>query len=386
MLYVWIGFVFLIGAAIGSFINVCVARLPFEKSILWPGSRCGRCFQSIRALDNLPLLGYWLLRGRCRSCGQPFSSSYFFVELFTACAFAGLFYLEIILNVLNLGFIRDHQWEMEWGVIPLEAWVVFFWHATLLGFLITTSLCDFQYMEVPLSITVCGTIVGLIGSAFLAWPFPEASGIVPPLHGQPPPMIEPGLYAWPVWLPKQLPSWLPPGSMLLGFATGLGGALAGMMTLRAVRFLFGLGRGKEGLGIGDADVMMIAGAFIGWQPTLVAFFVGVFVALFFGVVQLIRRGDQALPFGPGLAVGVMLTVLAWPTISGAPTVTMLFSEAWVLGGLAAVDAVFLLMASFLLRIIRGPEPPEQADGQENKEAAAQRSRSRQSRGQDKLRR
>ena len=67
MLYVWVGFVFLIGAAVGSFLNVCVARLPFEKSILWPGSRCGRCFQPIRSRDNIPLLGYWLLGGRCRS-------------------------------------------------------------------------------------------------------------------------------------------------------------------------------------------------------------------------------------------------------------------------------------------------------------------------------
>ena len=88
-----------------------------------------------------------------------------------------------------------------------------------------------------------------------------------------------------------------------------------MMTLRSVRFLFGLGRGKEGLGIGDADVMMMAGAFLGWQPTVLAFFVGVFVALFFGIVQLIRKGDQALAFAPALAIGVMLTLLIWPTVS-----------------------------------------------------------------------
>jgi leader peptidase (prepilin peptidase) / N-methyltransferase len=368
MLYVWVGFVFLIGAAVGSFINVCVARLPFEKSILWPGSRCGRCLQPIRTRDNLPLLGYWLLRGRCRACGQSFSASYFLVELFTACAFAGLFYLEIVLNVLDLSYLREHQWEINWGVIPLEVWVVFFWHATLLGFLITTSLCDLQHMEVPLNITVCGTIVGLMGSALLAWPFPASAWATLPWPGRLPPPIEPGLYPWPVWPPKQLPAWLAPGSWQLGVATGLAGSLAGMLTLRAVRFLFGLGRGKEGLGIGDADVMMMAGAFVGWQPTLIAFFVGVFVALFFGVIQLVRRGDQALPFGPALAVGVLITLLAWPTISANTTLYLLFSEAWVLGGLAAVGAVFLLLASFLLRIIRGPEPPAGEEGQVNKAA------------------
>jgi leader peptidase (prepilin peptidase)/N-methyltransferase len=363
MFYVWLGFVFLIGAVVGSFINVCVARLPFEKSILWPGSRCGRCLQPIRALDNLPLLGYWLLRGRCRSCGQRFSVSYFSVELFTACAFAGLFYLEIGRNVLDLPYLSDWTWEIQWGVLPLKIWVVFFWHATLLGFLITISLCDLQYLEVPLNVTVCGTVVGLIGATFLAWPFPDAAPVPPGPLGPP---ISPGLYPWPVWLPAQLPSWMPPGSWQLGLATGLAGALVGMMTLRGVRFLFGLGRGKEGLGIGDADVMMMAGAFLGWQPTLLAFFVGVFVALFFGVVQLIRKGDQELAFAPALAVGVMATLLIWPTVSRMPNVFLLFSEAWLLGGAIAVGAVLFLMASFMLRLVRGPEPAEAVEGQEKK--------------------
>ena len=142
-----------------------------------------------------------------------------------------------------------------------------------------------------------------------------------------------------------------------------------MLTLRGVRFLFGLGRGKEGLGIGDADVMMMAGSFLGWQPTLVAFFVGVFAALFFGVAQLVRKGDQALAFAPALAVGVMTTLLTWPAISRNPSFLYLFSEAWILGALAGAGAVFLLLASFLLRIIRGSEPPQPEPGQEVKAEA-----------------
>jgi leader peptidase (prepilin peptidase) / N-methyltransferase len=361
LFYVWLGFVVVLGAIVGSFLNVCVARLPFEKSILWPGSRCGHCFQPIRGSDNIPLFGYWLLRGRCRSCRQPFSISYFAVELFTACAFAGLFYLEIGRNTLDLPYIAEREWEIHWGLMPWQAWAVFVWHATLLGFLITTSLCDLRYLEVPLNVTVCGTIVGLVGATFLAWPFPDAAPVRPGPLGPP---ISPGLYPWPVLFPNQLPSWLPPGSWLLGLATGLAGALVGMMTLRGVRFLFGLGRGKEGLGIGDADVMMMAGAFLGWQPTVLAFFVGVFVALFFGIVQLIRKGDQALAFAPALAVGVMLTLLIWPTVSRSPNVFLLFSEGWLLGGVVAAGAVLFLMASFMLRLVRGPEPAEAAEGQE----------------------
>src|SRR5262249_54090573 len=86
----WVGMVFILGAGVGSFLNVCAYRLPYEKSVLWPGSRCGSCFQAIRWYDNVPLLSYWLRRGRCRSCGASFSSRYFFVELFTGAAFAGL--------------------------------------------------------------------------------------------------------------------------------------------------------------------------------------------------------------------------------------------------------------------------------------------------------
>src|SRR5262249_50510800 len=95
MMTYWLGPAFPPCRALGSFINVCVSRLPYEKSLLWPGSRCGSCFQPIKLLDNIPLVSYWVLRGRCRTCGARFSIRYFLVELFTALAFAGLFYLDV---------------------------------------------------------------------------------------------------------------------------------------------------------------------------------------------------------------------------------------------------------------------------------------------------
>src|SRR5947208_13206977 len=98
----WLVFAFLLGTAVGSFLNVCAYRLPYEKSVLWPGSRCGSCYQAIRWYDNIPLLSYWLLRGRCRICGATFSPRYFLVELFTGLAFAALFYLEIYQNILHV--------------------------------------------------------------------------------------------------------------------------------------------------------------------------------------------------------------------------------------------------------------------------------------------
>src|SRR6516225_10175246 len=96
---VWMVVLFVMGAAIGSLLNVCIARLPLEKSLLWPGSRCGNCLQPIRWYDNLPIISYLVLRGRCRTCGASFAPRYLLVELFTGLGFVGLFYVEVVLNV-----------------------------------------------------------------------------------------------------------------------------------------------------------------------------------------------------------------------------------------------------------------------------------------------
>jgi leader peptidase (prepilin peptidase)/N-methyltransferase len=142
----------------------------------------------------------------------------------------------------------------------------------------------------------------------------------------------------------------PGGNWQTGLATGLAGMFAGMLMLRAIRFVFGLGRGKEGLGIGDADLMMMAGAFLGWQPIVVAFFVSVFPALLVGVAQLIARGNQEMPFGPSLALGILITMLTWHWID--PLVRVVFFTAPFIAALAGGCMIVLLIASFAIRIIR----------------------------------
>jgi leader peptidase (prepilin peptidase)/N-methyltransferase len=134
-------------------------------------------------------------------------------------------------------------------------------------------------------------------------------------------------------------------------ATGLAGALAGMVVLRGVRFLFGLGRGKEGMGVGDADLMMMAGAFIGWQLVVVAFLVSVFPGLLFALAALLRRGEEHLPFGPALALGVLITLFAWPRL--APNFRILFFDPVFLGVIGGGGALALLAVSFILRLMRG---------------------------------
>ncbi|HEV3263562.1 MAG TPA: prepilin peptidase, partial [Gemmataceae bacterium] len=230
--------VFLLGASVGSFLNVCIARLPLEKSLLWPGSRCGRCLQPIRWYDNLPLLSYWILRGRCRVCGARFSVRYFLIELFTALSLVGLYYLEVVANIhhLDARLLSRYSNELVPGLwvdrYDVVVRVIFLYHAVLFCFLLVAAFSDLDRQAIPLSLTITGTIVGLVGAVVFAWPWPytpqQALPGLYPAHN--------ALYPWPAWSP--LPDWLHPGgNWQTGLATGVAGVLAGTLILRVVRLL-----------------------------------------------------------------------------------------------------------------------------------------------------
>lgn len=353
-------FVFVVGASVGSFLNVAIARLPLEKSLLWPNSRCGNCLQSIRWYDNLPLLSYVMLAGRCRTCGQKYSIGYFFVELTTALGFVALFCLEVVWNV--------HDWpghtiySAQLGNFPWTSWLGFSWHALLFSFLMVASVCDLKSREIPLQLTLTGTLIGLIGSALMPWPFPRDSGLTLPFP--PPPagmefvhprtVIHQGIHAWPFWGP--LPSWSGEGEFLTGLLTGVIGALVGTFFLRTVGFLFSKGLGKEALGLGDADLMMMAGSFLGWQIVVVAFFLSVAPALVFGIILMIVRNDNSLPFGPSLAFSVLATSLGWRWMP-VPMREYFFTQEIVV--LAAIfGATMMFVMAFAIRVYRGNEEPQ----------------------------
>lgn len=356
MYYLWVLLVFILGLCAGSVINYCFYRLPLEKSLFWPGPRCGHCSQAIRWFDNVPLLSYALLRGRCRTCGGRIPLRYPVVELLTGLLFAALFYAEIGQNVLDLRYLQMRRAAIAAGQIPTEAWAVFSCHALLVSFLLLTSLCDLDDMAIPLPITITGTLIGLTCSALFPWPFPDAELPLPRISGFIPPRLATGLYPWPVCYP--LPDWLPQRSWQLGLATGLAGAFAGMMMMRLVRFTYGTARGIEGLGVGDADLMMMAGAFVGWQVVVLSCFVAAFPGLLFGVFQFLRSGNQPLPFGPSLALGVVLTLWLWPFLSDFESLRLVFFEPIFLCGVVGGGAVFLLLAGLLFRFILGTPRPE----------------------------
>jgi len=350
--------VFGLGTIIGSLLNVCIYRLPMEKSILWPGSHCGKCYQPIRWYDNVPLLSYLLLRGRCRTCGAKYSWRYFFIELLTGLLFAGLFYYVVADNIHQFEALQGERGRMAKGLFPTRtAWVVFGHHAALMSFLLVASFCDLDLREIPLSVTIPGALIGVLCAVLWAWPWPLTPAVAVrqmPL-GQPwwpvPANLGPGqgLYPWPFWGP--LPSlFVPGGNWQTGLATGLAGALVGSLLLRAVRFVFGIGMGVEALGLGDADLMMMAGGFMGWQPVVIGFFLGVFVGLVFGIVQLVLGGGHLMPFGPSLALAVMGSLLGWHWI--APRVQPLFFNGVLLLILVVGSGVLMLILSYILRLIK----------------------------------
>lgn len=130
-------FAFIFGTVIGSFINVCIYRIPKGESIIYPPSHCPRCGYHLRPIDLIPLLSYILLRGRCRKCSAPISSRYLFVELLTGVIF--------LLAFLKFGFTFD-----------------FLAAVILIICLLTSALIDLEYQIIPDRVVLPTAVIGLL--------------------------------------------------------------------------------------------------------------------------------------------------------------------------------------------------------------------------------
>lgn len=369
-----IGCAFVMGLMVGSFVNVLIARLPFEKSVIWPGSRCFVCYRPIQMLDNVPILGYLRLRGRCRACAAPFSARYLWVEIGTGVAFAALFALEVLPNAVG-----GPAWLRPWLFTPGMKYPfhspdsgmvkgIVYWaaHSFLVAALIASSVIDAKHRIIPPQITYIGTLVGLIVSVCFPWPWPNTSADLGEL-----PVgknwflmdlsvrIPNGICLWPFWGPW--PEWAPPGSPLMGLLNGLIGAAVGLLIARAVRGLFGFGFGRESMGLGDADLLMMAGAFLGWQAIALALPVGAVITL--AVLPLLfiwtkirgRKFDAGeMAFGPGIAAGVVTCWLGWPWLE--QLVRAAFFDLTMISVIGGVFGGGLLVFGFLLRRRGEPEP------------------------------
>ncbi|HTU93861.1 MAG TPA: prepilin peptidase [Gemmataceae bacterium] len=384
----WIAFLLimllLLGSAVGSFLNVCIVRLPQGRSLIRPASSCGQCGKSIRWQDNIPLVSYWRLRGRCRACGAPFSMRYFWIELLTGFLFILIYHLEIAHNIHHFQVWAWYNDDYEYALMQMfdpRQWLVFSTHAVLGCLLIVATACLWEHGWVPTRVTIAGALLGLLAALLLPWPWPDQtspalvassmseiawsnevrvfSGGSRPgaiVAGRPwwwgEAMRHQGLYPWPVWGP--LPQWLPPGNWRLGLATGLAGVLVGAVLAGLVRLLFNLGVGAEALGGGEISLLMIAGAFLGWQPIVAAALLALIPGLATATLQWTMRKRNRVSYGLWLAPALVAVWMGWYWIG--PHVRGFFFDSPRMLWFAIGCVSFLIAFAACLRLVGVARP------------------------------
>jgi len=243
--------IFIFGLLIGSFLNVCIYRIPREESIVSPPSHCPNCGTRLKPLDLIPLLSYLIYRGNCRYCNQKISPRYFLVELLTGIVSVTLF--------LKYGLTVD--------------FVAFLF---LMYILIAVFFIDLDHQIIPNELV----IVGLTGGAML--------------------------FVYNLFLPFQIYSdqlWWNP---LLGLVVG-SGFLFGVSLIGLALY-----KGDEVMGMGDVKLFAPIGLFLGWRMTLLALFLSVILGGMSSLVLILlgkANRKSMIPFGPFIVIGVFITVM-----------------------------------------------------------------------------
>jgi leader peptidase (prepilin peptidase)/N-methyltransferase len=366
--WIWLVFIFVFGCCVGSFLNVVIYRLPRDKSIATPPSACPACGKNIRFYDNIPLVSWLVLGGKCRYCKALISPRYFVIELLTGLLFVGLFILYF-----QLGLRRGLENFLNGG------WFVYLLHIILLSALIAVSAIDFERWVIPLSICWFVTAAGLIGSAlgvyvidlakisgYLLLPSASASvsslaagaaiGLVISLGLLASGLIkrsyetddgafqnpnesqatahEPRInhrleicreiifllpiiicsaaaYAVTGEIPSIRSWWVNFSQVpvIAGFFGSLCGYFVGCGIVWATRIIGTLGFGKEAMGLGDVHLMGAAGAVIGPIFVVVAFFVAPFFGLAWVVSQIFFKKIRQIPYSPFLSLGILTVMI-----------------------------------------------------------------------------
>jgi len=260
--------IFIVGATFGSFLNVVIHRVPNGESIIFPNSACPQCKNSIKPYDNIPILSWLILRGKCRMCRNPISPRYPAVELLTALLFVLVFW-QIGLNVF----------------LPVA--LIFVTAIVALIFI------DAENMILPNVITypllVFALFVRLIYPLFFSVSY-FADFKIYPLN-----LME----SYPVWVTSL-------------FGAVLGGLIGGG-SLWLVGELWKRLRGVDAMGLGDVKMMFGVGALLGWQLTLLSIFLGAFSGAIIGVFLIARQKEKdmqtQIPFGIFLGIGSIISLL-----------------------------------------------------------------------------
>ena len=250
--------VFIFGSIVGSFLNVCIHRMPKSESVVWPRSHCPRCQKRIPGYDNIPFISFLLLRGRCRFCRQKISWRYPLVELLTALLMVALF------NRFGLNY-------------------EFFLYMVMLWCLIIATFVDIPHRIIPDEVSVGGMIIGFIMVSVTGF-------TLSPLKF----------------------TFFPMAKSALGIITG-----GGIIYLTGVLFdLFyfkllkrpAINGETESMGGGDVKLLAMIGAFMGWQMAILTFFLAPFLGIVIGIINLVAKKDHTIPYGPFLSIAALVTL------------------------------------------------------------------------------
>ena len=261
-------FTFLFGAAVGSFLNVVIHRVPLEKSIVFPNSACPKCKEAIKPYDNIPIFSWLILRGKCRNCKNPISPRYPAVELLTALLFVVVFW--------QIGFN---------AFLPVS--LIFTASIVALIFI------DAENMILPNVITypllVFALLVRLIFPLFLNTSYFSDLTVFPINQ----------MAGYPLWL--------------VSLAGAILGGLVGGGSLWLVGEIWKRLRGVDAMGLGDVKMMFAVGALLGWRLTLLTIFIGAFTGAVVGVFMISRQKEKdfqaQIPFGIFLGTGAIISLL-----------------------------------------------------------------------------
>ena|SRR6266566_665425 len=254
--------IFVFGLIIGSFLNVCILRIPVAESVVLPPSHCPSCGMPIKPYDNIPVVSWLVLAGRCRKCKARISAMYPMVELGTGLLFLACYCV--------FGIKAE---ALKWAIFA--------------ALLIVLTITDLRERILPDKVNFVGFGLGLLLSLFTR-----------PVDGTA------------LWLANHLFTY-PPPEAALSFADALIGAgvASGLLWLVAEGYF--RARGREGMGLGDVKMMAMAGAFLGLQRALLTILLGSLLGSIIGiaVIAIGRKGrDFELPFGTFLGAGAMLVV------------------------------------------------------------------------------
>ncbi|WP_437206799.1 prepilin peptidase [Planctomicrobium sp. SH664] len=358
---------FLLGAVVGSFLNVCIYRIPTRDRLrdqlasLWEKpSNCPRCRTPIRWYDNLPIFGWLKLRGRCRACRMWISPRYPLIEFLNACLWVLVFHLEVPTGMFAplssscLDSDLGPQVFPGLGPLSVEQFVLlrYFFHMVLIEALLVASMIDFDLRIIPDGTTVPAMIVAVVASTAIG-----RLNIVP-VWFQSPNLEMSFASVTPKWIHPLLsgpgvPAWISAHPHLHGLAVSLAGFVIGGGIVWLVRILGHWMLKQEAMGFGDVILMAMVGSFLGWQPTVIAFFIApLFAILVVAVTSLFRR-DRMIPYGPYLSLGTLATLLAWkPIFARTRHIFELGALLLPLVGLGAVVfGLSLLLVQALKRLI-----------------------------------